>query len=62
MADPNDPQSSGERENARRLAGEIADGLVPMIESSRGCNLDFLAYLLGMALKEARDLSSPEDR
>ncbi|XSG83351.1 MAG: hypothetical protein ACPW61_06110 [Methyloligella sp. ZOD6] len=59
MADPKDPEGDGE--GARRAAGEIADGLVPMVESSRNCRLDFLAYLLGMALKEARRLSARQD-
>jgi hypothetical protein len=62
MADSKKPDMSVRVEEARDAAGNIAEGLVPMVESSRAAGLDFLAYLLGMALKEARQLSSREDR
>jgi hypothetical protein len=58
MSDPEDPDDSGRREDARKAAGELADQLVPMVQISRSWQLDFLAYLLGMALKEARRIAA----
>ncbi|MFD0986408.1 hypothetical protein [Methyloligella solikamskensis] len=62
MANSKQPETPGRSEESRQAAAEVADGLVPMIEATRGAGLDFLAYLLGMALKEARHLASREDR
>lgn len=61
MANSKQPETSDRAEDARQAAAEVADGLVPMIESSRSAGLDFLAYLLGMALKEARQLSTRKE-
>jgi hypothetical protein len=35
----------------------IADQLAPLVRLARAKGFDFLAYLLGMALKESRRLS-----
>ena len=44
-------------DSAREVAKSIADEIVPLIRRARGKGLDFLAYLLAMALKESRRLS-----
>lgn len=62
MADPQDPAASGHGEKSRKVAGELADQLVPMVQLSRTQDLEFLAYLLGMALKEARRIATAEDK
>ncbi|ODA67469.1 hypothetical protein A7A08_01501 [Methyloligella halotolerans] len=62
MAGPKNPEPSGDVADSRQAASQIAEQLVPMIESSRKCGMDFLAYLLGMALKEARQLAARQDR
>jgi hypothetical protein len=43
----------GSRDTAKRIADEVA----PLIKLARSRRFDFLAYLLGMALKESRRLS-----
>jgi hypothetical protein len=43
--------------NAREAASQIADQLAALLRRSRASGFDFLAYLLAMALKEARRLS-----
>jgi hypothetical protein len=57
MADPGDSDPSGAGEDPRQTAQRIADQLAPMVRLTRAKGFDFLAYLLGMALKELRRLS-----
>ena len=55
MSDPSGADPLGD--SAREVAKSIADEIVPLIRRARGKGLDFLAYLLAMALKESRRLS-----
>jgi hypothetical protein len=55
MADDSGSDCSGDGE--RKAAGQIAEQIAPMIKTGRANGFDFLAYLLGMALKESRRLS-----
>jgi hypothetical protein len=41
----------------REVAGEIGDQVSLLLRRARAPKFDFLAYLLAMALKEARRLS-----
>lgn len=43
--------------DAREVAKSIANEIVPLVRRARSKGLDFLAYLLAMALKESRRLS-----
>jgi hypothetical protein len=58
MSDPSgsDPPS-GAGAGSREAAKSIADQISPLIRLARANGFDFLAYLLAMALKEARRLS-----
>ena len=58
MSDPGEPPEGGGGEDARKVAEKLAEELVPMVRISRSWQLDFLAYLLGMALKEARRIAA----
>lgn len=44
------------QETASRIAGQIA----PLLRDARAAEFEFLAYLLGMALKESRRLSEEQ--
>ena len=57
MSDPSSSDPSGSREDAREAAKTIADQIAPLLKRARAKGFDFLAYLLGMALKESRRLS-----
>lgn len=57
MSDPGDSDPSGTGEGPREAAQRIADQLAPMLKLARAKGFDFLAYLIGMALKESRRLS-----
>jgi hypothetical protein len=50
-----EPKEAGEA--SRQAALLIATGLVPLLRDARAAEFQFLAYLLGMALKESRRLS-----
>lgn len=39
------------------LAKQMADAIAPLVKQARTNGFDFLAYLLAMALKEARRVS-----
>jgi hypothetical protein len=56
MSDPSGSDRSGTGDNARDAAKNIAE-ISPLIRRARAKGFDFLAYLLAMALKEARRLS-----
>jgi hypothetical protein len=63
MSDPEDLALGGMgAQDDRTAAGKLADQLKPMVEVARSWQLDFLAYLLGMALKEARRIASGGER
>jgi hypothetical protein len=57
MSDPSGSDPSGGGDSARETAKRIADEIAPLIRRARAKGFDFLAYLLGMALKESRRLS-----
>ena len=57
MSDPSGSDPSGAGDSARETAKRIADEISPLIRHARAKGFDFLAYLLGMALKESRRLS-----
>jgi hypothetical protein len=57
MSDPGGSDPSGADETPRETAQRIADQLAPLVRLARAKGFDFLAYLLGMALKESRRLS-----
>jgi hypothetical protein len=55
MSDQDSPERSGG--DLREVAGQIAEQLSELLRRSRASGFDFLAYLIAMALKEARRLS-----
>jgi ADP-heptose:LPS heptosyltransferase len=57
MTDPSDPGSPGGGDDPRECAKQIADQIAPLMKVARSKRFDFLAYLLAMALREARRLS-----
>lgn len=57
MSDPSGSDPSGSRDSTREAAKDIADQVAPLLKRARAKGFDFLAYLLAMALKEARRLS-----
>ena len=57
MSDPSDSDPSGDGETSREVAKRMAEQIAPMVRLARAKGFDFLAYLLGMALKESRRLS-----
>ena len=57
MCDPSGTSPAGGGADSRETAKRIADQLAPLIRVARSTKFDFLAYLLAMALKEARRLS-----
>lgn len=50
----------GGGDNPRECAKQIADQIAPLMKVARSKRFDFLAYLLAMALREARRLSRSE--
>lgn len=57
MSDPSGSDPPGSGDSAREAAKDIADQVAPLLKRARAKGFDFLAYLLAMALKEARRLS-----
>jgi hypothetical protein len=57
MSDPSGSDPPGARDNARDAAKDTADQTAPLLRRARAKGFDLLAYLLAMALKEARRLS-----
>lgn len=57
MSDPSGSDPPGPQDSARDTARDIADQTAPLLKRARAKGFDFLAYLLAMALKEARRLS-----
>jgi hypothetical protein len=54
-----DPIRAGEA--PRETACCIAEQIAPLVREARAKGFDFLAYLLGMALKESRRLSDEQN-
>jgi hypothetical protein len=52
--------SSGAGPEPREVAERLAQGIAPMVKQARSAGCDFLAYLLGMALKECRRIAQGE--
>jgi hypothetical protein len=57
MIKSENPPPSGGGDDARECAKQIADQIAPLMKVARSRRFDFLAYLLAMALREARRLS-----
>ena len=57
MSQSDEPPQSGGGDDLRDCAKQMADQLAPLIKVARSKRFDFLAYLLAMALREARRLS-----
>jgi hypothetical protein len=60
MSDPSGADPTGTGESPREVAERLASQIAPLVNLARGAGLDFLAYLLGMALKESRRLAQRE--
>jgi hypothetical protein len=56
MSNPGGSSGSG-ADDRRKVAGHVADQIVPLIRRAQASGLGFLAYLLAMALEEARRVS-----
>jgi hypothetical protein len=57
MSDPSGPGSPGGGDGPGECAKQIAEQIAPLMKVARSKRFDFLAYLLAMALREARRLS-----
>jgi hypothetical protein len=57
MSKSHDGDPSWDAEAPQDTAARIADQIAPLVRQTRSKGFDFLAYLLGMALKEARRLA-----
>jgi hypothetical protein len=60
MSQSSDADPPGVEETPRGTARRIADEIAPLLRDARAAKFEFLAYLLGMALKEARRLSQAQ--
>lgn len=60
MSQSSDADPPGGGETPRGTARRIADAIAPLLRDARAAKFEFLAYLLGMALKEARRLSQEQ--
>ena len=61
MSDPSGSDPSGAGTEAREIAARFAQDIAPMVKQARSAKFDFLAYLLGMALKESRRLAQGDN-
>jgi 8-oxo-dGTP diphosphatase len=61
MSDPSGSDPSGAGAEAREIAERLAQEIAPMVKQARLAGFDFLAYLLGMALKESRRLAQGDN-
>jgi hypothetical protein len=57
MSDFESPAPTGGGGDPRECAKQIADQIAPLMKVARSKRFDFLAYLLAMALREARRLA-----
>ncbi len=60
MSNPSGSDPSGAGTEARETAERLAQDIAPMVKQAREAGCDFLAYLLGMALKECRRIAQGE--
>ena len=60
MSDQSGSDPNGGGTEAREIVERLAQELAPMVKQARTAGFDFLAYLLGMALKESRRLAQGE--
>ena len=60
MSELENPASFEGLDSPRECAKQIADQIVPLMKVARTKRFDFLAYLLAMALREARRLSQDD--
>jgi hypothetical protein len=60
MADPSGSGPSGTGAEARDVAARLSQEIAPMVRQAKAAGCDFLAYLLGMALKESRRIAQGE--
>ena len=58
MSDQSGSSPPGAGEGPGEFAKRSAEHLAALVKEARANGFDFLAYLLGMALKEARRLSA----
>jgi len=57
MCDPGDSGAVRPGDVSRQTALRIAEQVASLLHEARSAKFEFLAYLLGMALKEARRLA-----
>jgi len=57
MSDLESPAPPGGGDDPRECAKQIADQIAPLMKVARSKRFEFLAYLLAMALREARRLA-----
>jgi len=57
MCDPGESGAVRPGDVSRETAVRIAEQVATLLHEARSAKFDFLAYLLGMALKEARRLA-----
>ena len=62
MCDPGDSNSLQVEKIKRETASRIAEQVASLLRDARAAKFEFLAYLLGMVLKEARRLTKDEDK
>jgi len=60
MSDSESTPPVGGAKEPRERAAQIADQIAHLMKDARSRRFDFLAYLLAMALREARRLSRDE--
>ena len=61
MSDASGSDPSGAETESREIAERLAQEIAPMVKQARLTGFDFLAYLLGMALKESRRLAQGDN-
>mgnify|MGYP005850668047 CR=1 FL=1 len=61
MSDQGDRDPEGGSEASREVARRIAGVIAPLLREARAAEFQFLAYLLGMALKESRRLAEEQN-
>jgi hypothetical protein len=61
MCNPGDSDPLRSEEAPCETACSIAEQIAPLVREAREKGFDFLAYLLGMALKESRRLSDEQN-
>ncbi|MGB2932274.1 MAG: hypothetical protein WBE08_06145 [Methyloceanibacter sp.] len=62
MCDPGNSNALRVENIERETASRIAEQVASLLRDARAAKFEFLAYLLGMVLKEARRLTKDEDK